>query len=119
MSPSAAGTKPITSSTFYILMALADQDRHGLGIAEEVEARTQGEIVLGPGTLYNALRKLLTTGLIEESSERPDPEHDDPRRRYYRITDEGLQTVAAEAHRIERVLEAAREKNLLPTTRES
>lgn len=113
----AAGTKPLTSSVFYILLALADQDRHGLGIAEEVELRTGGEVEMGPGTLYNALRRMLTEGLIAESPERPDPAEDDPRRRYYRITEQGRRAVSCEAARLHRVVLAARAKDLLPTER--
>lgn len=114
---SAAGTKPITSSVFYILLALADKNRHGLGIAEEVESRTAGEVEMGPGTLYNALRRMLADGLIEETQERPAPEEDDPRRRYYRITEKGRTTVSGEAARLQRVLMAARAKDLLPAER--
>lgn len=113
------GAKPLTSSVFYILLALADKERHGLGIAEEVERRTDGEVEMGPGTLYNALRKMLAEGLIEESDKRPDPAEDDPRRRYYRITEPGRQAVSSEAARLERVLVAAREKDLLPSLRRS
>ena len=114
---SAAGTKPLTSSVFYILLALADKDRHGLGIAEEVEVRSGGEVSMGPGTLYNALRKMLAAGLIRETSTRPSPEDDEPRRRYYRITDEGRRAVSAEAVRLDRVVGAARAKDLLPAER--
>jgi DNA-binding PadR family transcriptional regulator len=114
---SAAGTKPLTSSVFYILLALADKDRHGLGIAEEVEGRTGGDVEMSPGTLYNALRKMLAEGLIEETQDRPPPEEDDPRRRYYRITEKGRQAVSAEAVRLDRVVVAAREKDLLPAER--
>lgn len=107
------GKKPITSSVFLILLALADRDRHGLGIADDVEVRTGGEVRLGPGTLYNAIQKMLKSGLIEVSSERPDPEDDDPRRRYYRITDVGRIQVREEAARLDRILSVAREKELL------
>lgn len=113
-STSAAGTKPLTSSVFYILLALADKDRHGLGIAEEVEKRTGGEVEMSPGTLYNALRKMLADGLIQETRDRPPPEEDDPRRRYYRITEKGREAVSGEAARLNRVVLAAREKDLLP-----
>ncbi len=113
----AAGTKPLTSSVFFILLALADRPRHGLGIADEVERRTEGDVQLGPGTLYNALRKMLALGLIEEPSERPDPDDDDPRRRYYQITVAGRQAVSAEAERLERVVAAARDKELIPSAR--
>lgn len=113
------GAKPVTSSVFYILLALADKDRHGLGIAEEVERRTEGAVDMGPGTLYNALRKMLANGLIIESPVRPEPEDDDPRRRYYRITPVGRETVEAEAAHLDRVLAAARDKDLLPALRGS
>ncbi len=112
---SRTGAKPVTSSVFYILLALADKDRHGLGIAAEVEQRTGGEVEMGPGTLYVALRKMLGDGLIEESDERPAPAEDDPRRRYYRITATGRVAVSAEAARLERVVAAARKKDLLPS----
>ncbi len=114
MSPSAAGTKPITSSVFYILMALADEDRHGLGIVDEVERRTGGDVQLGPGTLYNAIKKMLTAGLIEGSPGRPAPDKDDPRRRYYRMSADGRVTLEREAARLERVVQAMRDKDLLP-----
>jgi DNA-binding PadR family transcriptional regulator len=107
------GAKPLTSSVFYILLALADKDRHGLGIAEEVEKRTGGEVEMGPGTLYMALRKMLADGLIEESDQRPAPDDDDPRRRYYHITAAGRHSASAEAARLERIVLAARKKDLL------
>ncbi len=113
----AAGTKPLTSSVFYILLALADDDRHGLGIVEEVDRRTGGEVQLGPGTLYNAVKKMLAAGLIDEPAKRPAPEMDDPRRRYYRITRRGRAAVEAEAARLERVVNAARDKDLLSPSR--
>jgi len=107
------GAKPVTSSTFLILLALVDGDRHGLGIADEVEARTAGAVSIGPGTLYNAIHKMLRAGLIEESPHRPDPERDDPRRRYYRITERGSEVVAGEAVRLDLILDAARAKAVL------
>ncbi len=115
MSPKgASGAKPLTSSVFHILLALADDDRHGLGIAEEVEQRTDGAVELGPGTLYNAIHKMLDARLIEEPKRRPDLNNDDPRRRYYRITASGRKTLEHEATRLDRVLAAAREKHVLP-----
>ena len=115
MTPSAErGTKPITGSAFYILLALADGPRHGLGIIEDIERRTEGAVGLGPGTLYHAIRKLESTGLIVESAERPVPELDDPRRRYYSITDKGREIVTREAARLDRILQVARSKDLLP-----
>src|ERR671932_1479007 len=80
---------PLTPAVLHILLALADGERHGYGIMREVEGRTGGETRLGPGTLYGSIKRMLADGLIEESDERPDPEMDDQRRRYYRITDFG------------------------------
>ena len=114
MTPTAdRGTKPITSSAFYILLALADSARHGLGIIEDIERRTEGDVSLGPGTLYHAIRKLESAGLIAESSERPAPELDDPRRRYYSITERGREVGRREAARLDRVLQVARSKKFL------
>ena len=106
------GAKPITSSTFLILLALADRDRHGLGIADDVESRTDGKVRLGAGTLYNAIRKMSETGLIEEVAIAPDPDDDDPRRRYYRITPLGRRTMRDEIERLSAVLAMARQKSL-------
>ena len=107
------GAKPITSSAFLILLALFDEDRHGLGIADDIEERTDGAVHLGPGTLYNAIHKLLESGLIAKSSVRPAPHEDDPRRRYYRITPRGRKAVENEAARLDVILGAARAKAVL------
>ncbi len=96
-----------------ILLALADGERHGYGIMREVEGRTGGEARLGPGTLYGSIKRMLANGLIEESEERPDPEMDDQRRRYYRITDFGRRVAGAEAERLSSLVDMAREKKLL------
>ncbi len=111
------GGKPLTSSVFYILLALADSARHGLGIAADVEERTSGDVLLGPGTLYNAIKKMLRDGLIEVARTRPAPEHDDPRRRYYSITDDGRRLLKQEAMRLDRVLHAARDKQVIGESR--
>ncbi len=113
----AGGGKPLTSSVFYILLALADSARHGLGIAADVEQRTGGDVLLGPGTLYNAIKKMLADGLIEVAASRPAPELDDPRRRYYSITNEGRRLLKQEAMRLDRVLLAARDKNVIGESR--
>jgi DNA-binding PadR family transcriptional regulator len=107
------GIKPITSSTFYILLALVDEPRHGLGIAAEIERRTDGDVRMGPGTLYNGIKKMLDNNLIQEALTRPQPEEDDPRRRYYRITEAGRAALEAEAAKLERLMVAAREKQVL------
>jgi DNA-binding PadR family transcriptional regulator len=103
----------LTPAAFQILMALADDHRHGLGIAEEVEERSGGEIILGPGTLYGTIKKLRAAGLIEEASGIPDPEDHDPRRRYYALTVRGREAVMLEARRMELMVRAARSKALL------
>ncbi|HEY7818227.1 MAG TPA: helix-turn-helix transcriptional regulator [Vicinamibacteria bacterium] len=108
------GAKPLTSSSFYVLLALKDGPKHGLGIAAEIEERTSGEVRLGPGTLYNAIKKMLQQKLIADERSRPEPEDDDPRRRYYRITRTGETALAAEASRLDRLLRAARAKAALP-----
>ena len=118
MSPKgASGAKPLTSSAFYILLALADEDRHGLGIAAEIAHRTEDEVDLGPGTLYHAIKRMAETGLIQESTAKRDPADDDPRRRYYAITRTGRRSLEAEAKRLARILGAAVEKNVLEDLR--
>jgi DNA-binding PadR family transcriptional regulator len=100
-------------SEFQILLALLDEERHGYGIKREVSARTDGDVQLGPGTLYGSIKRMVGSGLIEESDERPDPDLDDERRRYYRITPLGRKVAAAEARRMERLVGIARAKRLL------
>jgi len=107
----AAGTKPLTSSVFYILLALADADRHGLGIGDEIRARTEGVVYLGPGTLYTTLARMMERGLVQ-SAAAPD-EDDDPRRRYYRITPSGRRELQRESDRLAVVMGAVRDKGLL------
>jgi DNA-binding PadR family transcriptional regulator len=104
---------PLTPAVFHILLALADEERHGYGVMKEVEARTGGEVRLGPGTLYGSIKRMLSDGLIEESEERPDAELDDQRRRYYRITDFGRRVAGMEAERLQALIDAARAKKLL------
>ena len=103
----------LTSAAFHILLALADADRHGLGIVEEVEGRTHGEVRLGPGTLYGTIKRLRGARLIGEASRAPDPSDDDPRRRYYRITPSGREALAREARRMEIMVHVARSKAVL------
>lgn len=104
---------PLPVSEFQILLALADEERHGYAIMREVTTRTDGDVQLGPGTLYGAIKRMVTSRLIEESDERPDPDLDDERRRYYRITALGRQAAVAEARRMERLVGIARAKRLL------
>lgn len=104
---------PLTPAMFHILLALADSERHGYSIMQEVESRTDGKVRLGPGTLYGLIKRMLSDGLIAESDERPDPELDDDRRRYYRLTDLGHAIVVAEAERLVQLVKIARAKKLL------
>ncbi len=103
---------PLTPAVLHILLALADGERHGYGIMREVEGRTGGEVRLGPGTLYGSIKRMLAEGLIEESDERPDPEMDDQRRRYYRLTEFGRRVAGAEAERLATLVNMAWEKKL-------
>jgi DNA-binding PadR family transcriptional regulator len=105
---------PLTSSVFHILLALSDGDLHGYGIMQEVAEHTAGQIKLGPGTLYGAIKRLLGNGVIVETDQRPDPEMDDERRRYYRLTDFGRQVLKAEVQRISKLVSVAQRKRLLP-----
>src|SRR6186997_3271501 len=108
---------PLTSSVFHILLALSDGDLHGYGIMQEVAEHSGGQIKLGPGTLYGAIKRLLNDRLIVEADERPDPHMDDERRRYYRLTDFGQQVLKAEARRISRMVSVAQRRRLIPKTR--
>jgi DNA-binding PadR family transcriptional regulator len=105
---------PLSSAVFHILLALVDEERHGYGIMQEVEARTEGEVHLAPGTLYGAIKRLLQRGLIAETDEWADPELDDERRRYYRLTKFGLRVLEAEAARLASLVRQAQAKRLLP-----
>ena len=108
---------PLTPAMFHILLALADKERHGYHIMREVDERTNGNVKLGPGTLYGSIKRMMADGLIEELEERPDPELDDERRRYYRLTDFGFRVATAEAQRLEQLVRSARAKKLLPRTK--
>jgi len=103
---------PLPTATFHILVALADHDRHGYSIMQDVAARTNGKLRLSPGTLYASIRRLLEGGLIEELDARPDPEHDDERRRYYRLTEFGRAAASAEVERLGLLLKQARASGL-------
>src|ERR1700752_822609 len=105
---------PLTPAFFIILLSLADGEKHGYAIMQEVITHTGGKPRLGPGTLYGAIKRLLEDDLIEESDERPDPAHDDERRRYYRLTEFGQGVAAAEAARLEDLVQLARDRRLLP-----
>ena len=99
---------PLPVSQLHILMALATGDKHGYAIMKDIQSFTDGAVTMGPGTLYGAVKQMLKAGLIEESDERPDPELDDQRRRYYRLTDLGGRALDAEIARMEQLARAAR-----------
>src|SRR5262249_6555518 len=107
-----ASLLPLPSAAFHILVALADGDRHGYAIMQDVAAGTGGRLKLNPGTLYTTIRRLLEQGLVVELDERPDPEEDDERRRYYRLTDMGRDVAKAEAARLQQALAFARQAGL-------
>ena len=104
---------PLTPATFHVLLALADDEKHGYAIMQEVAENTDGQLRLGPGTLYGTIKRMLADGWIEESDERPDPELDDERRRYYRLTDFGQKVARAEATRLARLVSEAKAKRLI------
>jgi DNA-binding PadR family transcriptional regulator len=104
---------PLTPVAFEILLALADGERHGYSILQEVEQRSGGAVSLHAGSLYRALARLLESELIEELSDAPDPAHTDERRRYYRLTARGIAVAKAEALRLEGQVTAARSRRLL------
>ena len=101
---------------FHVLLALADKERHGYEIMQEVQERTAGSVRLGPGTLYGSIKRMLSDGWIEESDDRPDPELDDERRRYYRLSDFGFRVARAESQRLANLVISARTKKLLSRT---
>jgi len=106
---------PLTPAVFHILLALADGQKHGYGVIVDVRERTAGEIRLGTGTLYTAIKRLLGQGLIEEAEEAGDEANaGDERRRYYQLRPLGLEVAQAEAARLQRVVGLARERELLP-----
>lgn len=107
---------PLQSAVFQILVALADRERHGYGIMQDIAARTDGKMRLSPGTLYGSIKRMLEQGLIQESDERPDPELDDERRRYYRITEFGRRVAGAETERLSKLISQA-VANLLPRSK--
>ena len=105
---------PLPPVTFHILVALADEDRHGYAVIKDVAARTGGALTLSPGTLYRSIDRMVQQGLIREISSRPARDLDDERRRYYRITPFGREVAMAESRRLAQLLELARAKGLAP-----
>ena len=105
---------PLPAAVFHILIALADRDRHGYSIMQDVAARTVGKVQLSAGTLYSSIRRMLEQGLIEELAESPDPSSTDERRRYYRLTGFGRRAAAAEVERLSSLVQQARATGLVP-----
>jgi DNA-binding PadR family transcriptional regulator len=105
---------PLAETTFHILLAVGDGERHGYGIIQDVAARTDGALKLGAGTLYRSIQRMLEQGLIAETSRRPAPEQDDERRRYYRITPFGRAVARAETARLQRLVSLARAGGFAP-----
>ena len=104
---------PLTPAVFHVLLALADGERHGYAIMQEVAESTSGRLKMGPGTLYGTIKRLLEARMIEESDDRPDPHLDDERRRYYRLTGLGQRAVRREALRYVEMAALARRKRLI------
>lgn len=112
--PDPASLLPLPTAVFHILIALADRDRHGYSIMQDVAGRTDGAVRLSAGTLYSSIRRMLEQGLIEELADSPDPENTDERRRYYRISRFGRRAAAAEVDRLSSLLQQARATGLVP-----
>ena len=100
----------LTAAEFQVLVALADGEKHGYAIGKEIAARTDGQVQLGAATLYTVIKRLLENGFIDEKAARPDPELDDERRRYYRLTARGRKAAEGEALRLETTAKQARAK---------
>jgi DNA-binding PadR family transcriptional regulator len=105
---------PLQPATFHILLAVADGDRHGYAIIQDVASRTDGEVQLSAGTLYRSIQRMLEQGLLEESRRRPVPAQDDERRRYYLLTEFGAAVARAEARRLTRLVKLARASGFSP-----
>ena len=104
---------PLKPNWFHILVSLADRERHGYGIMNDVLERTDGKVRLWPATLYGTIKKLIEEGLIEESEDRPVPEQDDARRRYYRLTKMGHRVLWAESRRLEDLISMLHSKKVI------
>ena len=105
--PDPSDLLPLPVAQLHILLALAAGEKHGYAIMSEVEVLTEGSVKMGPGTLYGAVKRMLKARLVEETDERPDPELDDERRRYYRITGFGARVLDSEVARMEQLTRAA------------
>ena len=104
---------PLTPTVFHLMLALADGEKHGYGMMRAVEVETQGQMQIRIGSLYGSVRRMMEAGLIEETHERPDPDLDDERRRYYGLTDFGRRVLTAEAARVAQAMTVIRRKHIL------
>jgi DNA-binding PadR family transcriptional regulator len=107
---------PLTPVVLHILLALTEGERHGYGIAQEIEQTTDGAVRTGPGTLYGSIQRMLSTSLIEEAPQKKRPGNDDERRRYYRMTPSGRRVLDLELQRLADIVRLARSKRLLRDT---
>ena len=107
---------PLSTTIFHILLVLADRARHGYSIMKAIDEITNGQVKMGPGTFYGAIKRLLEANLIIESDERPDPELDDERRRYYELTPFGQQFLKAEIVRLSQLIRYAESQRLFGST---
>lgn len=107
---------PLPPATFHILLALADQDRHGYAVLQDIEARTGGALRLSAGTLYRSIARMVEQALIAEVTRRPPADSGDERRRYYRITPFGRAVARAEMARLAQLVRMARARGLTPET---
>jgi DNA-binding PadR family transcriptional regulator len=105
---------PLPTAAFHILLALRNEEKHGYAIMRDVEALSDGAVKIGPGTMYGSIKRMLADGLIEESEERPDPDMDDERRRYYRCTGLGERVCSAEVQRLTKLLKNAFPRGAIP-----
>jgi DNA-binding PadR family transcriptional regulator len=105
---------PLTPAVFHILLALADGEKHGYAIMQEVEAQTGGTMRMGPGTLYGSIQRMLKDDLIAEAQKQAEPAHGEERRRYYRLTGFGQRVLQAETRRLEQLLHIAHNKHVIP-----
>jgi len=106
---------PLKTQWFHIMLALAGGEQHGYGIMQEVLERTGGKVRLWPATLYGSIKRLIEADLIDESNDRPKPELDDARRRYYRLTTLGRRVLEAECERLQELVRTIRVKRAMVT----
>lgn len=105
---------PLTPAVFYILLALANGEKHGYEMMKQIKHDSQGTVTMGSGTLYGSIKRMLADALIEEAGEKPDPTFEDERRRYYRLTELGRRALLAELQRYNEVVSLANQRHLFP-----